>query len=69
MYELQERIGEKNVNMALRNFLKDWRSFNNPSKPNRYATTLDLIQYLREATPDSMQYVVTDLFERVNSLQ
>lgn len=69
MYELQERIGEKNINRALRNFLKDWHSFDNPSKPDRYATTPDLIRYFREVTPDSMQYVVTDLFERVNSLK
>ena len=69
MYELQKRIGEKNVNMALQHFLNDWHSFNNPQKPNRYATTLDLIWYFRNVTPDSLQYVVTDLFERVNPLQ
>ncbi|MDT4848493.1 Peptidase family M1 domain protein [compost metagenome] len=69
MYELQERIGEKNINLALRNFLKDWHSFNNPSKPGRYPTTLDLIQYFREVAPDSAQYAITDLLERVNSLQ
>lgn len=67
MYELLMHVGEENVNMALQNFLKDWRSFNNPSKPNRYSTTEDLIAYFREVTPDSMQQVVTDLFERVNS--
>ena len=66
MYELQKRIGEKNVNRALQNFLKEWRSFNNPKKPNRYSTTPDLLQYFWEATPDSVQYVVRDLFERVN---
>lgn len=69
MYELQERIGEKNINMALQHFLKDWRSFNNPQKPNRYPTTQDLIQYFREVTPDSLQNVVTDLFERANSVK
>jgi len=69
MYELQERIGEKNVNKALHNFLNDWSSFNNPKKPNRYATTLDLIPYFREVTPNSLQYVVTDLFEHVNRLK
>jgi hypothetical protein len=68
MYELQELIGEKNINLALQKFLKDWCSFNNPAKPDRYSTTLDLIQYFREVTPDSVQYTVTDLFERVNSL-
>lgn len=69
MYELQKRIGEKNVNRALQNFLKDWRSFNNLKKTNRYSTTPDLLQYFREVTPDSVQYVVTDLFERGNSLK
>jgi ABC-2 type transport system permease protein len=68
MYELQKHIGERNVNLALQNFLIDWRSFNNEKKPNRYSTTLDLIQYFREVTPDSVQYVITDLFEHVNSI-
>lgn len=68
MYELQEHIGEKNINLALRNFLKDWHSFYNPSKPGRYATTPDLIRYFREVTPDSMQHVITNLLERANSL-
>lgn len=69
MYKLQEHIGEKNINRALRNFLKDWRSFNNPQKANRYPTTNDLIQCFREVTPDSLQYVVTDLFEKGNRLK
>ncbi|MFC2185731.1 ABC transporter permease/M1 family aminopeptidase [Fulvivirgaceae bacterium LMO-SS25] len=69
MYELQKHIGEENVNNALQNFLNDWHSFNNPKKPNRYATTLDLMQYFREVTPDSLQYVLTDLFEQVNSIK
>ncbi len=69
MYELQKHIGEENVNKALHNFLRDWHSFNNPQKPKRYSTTLDLIQYFREVTPDSMQYVITDLFEHVNRIK
>jgi hypothetical protein len=63
MYKLMERIGEENINLALRNFLSDWHSFDNPKKPNRYSTTLDLVHYFRQATPDSVQYIVTDLFE------
>ncbi|MGE0930979.1 ABC transporter permease/M1 family aminopeptidase [Peijinzhouia sedimentorum] len=69
MYELQKHIGEENVNNALQNFLNDWHSFNNPKKPNRYATTLDLMQYFREVTPDSLQYVLADLFEEENSIK
>lgn len=67
MYELQKRIGEKSLNKALQKFIENWHSFNNPKRPNRYATTQDLIQSFREVTPDSLQYVITDLFESVNS--
>lgn len=69
MYELQKQIGEENVNTALQHFLNDWHSFNNPNKLNRYSTTVDLIKYFREVTPDSKQYIITDLFEHVNSIK
>nr|WP_091698035.1 M1 family aminopeptidase [Algoriphagus locisalis]SFU18816.1 Peptidase family M1 [Algoriphagus locisalis] len=68
MYEFQRQIGEKNVNLALQNFLNDWHSFDNLKKPSRYATTLDLIQYFREVTPDSKQHIISDLFEQVNTI-
>jgi hypothetical protein len=69
MYKLQQHIGEKNVNLALQHFINDWHSFNNPKKQNRYATTVELIQYFREVTPASKQYVITELFEQVNSMK
>ena len=69
MYQLQQQIGETNVNKALQNFLNDWRSFNKQKKLNRYATTLDLIQYFRRVTPNSKQNVISDLFERVKHLE
>jgi ABC-2 type transport system permease protein len=69
MYQLQQQIGEENVNKALQRFIKDWRSFNKEKKLNRYATTLDLIQYFRGVAPDSKQSMVTDLFERVKPLK
>jgi ABC-2 type transport system permease protein len=50
------------VNAALSRFVYDWRSF----KTNgRYATTKDLIGYFRNVAPDSMQSVITDLFEKI----
>ncbi|UHO39709.1 peptidase M1 [Chryseobacterium capnotolerans] len=67
MYELQKHIGEENINRALHNYFQEWHSFNNPRKQDRYSTTLDLIPYFREVTPDSLQYKITDLFERVNN--
>jgi ABC-2 type transport system permease protein len=69
MYELQKQIGKENVNIALKHFLNDWHSFNNPKKPNRYATTLDLIEYFRAVTPTSKQYLITELFEQESSVK
>lgn len=69
MYKLQQQIGEENVNLALQHFINDWHSFNNPKKQDRYATTVELIQYFREVTPASKQYVITELFEQVNSMK
>ena len=64
MYALENLIGEEKVNLALRNFLNDWHTFQNPSKPNRYATTKDLLKYFKKQTPDSLQHVIEDLFEK-----
>ncbi|MEJ5995170.1 M1 family aminopeptidase [Pedobacter sp. Du54] len=68
MYKLQQHIGEENMNKALQHFLSDWHSFNNPKKPNRYATTLNLLQYFRDVTPASKKQVIPELFEQVNSM-
>jgi len=68
MYLLQQQIGEGRVNTALRNFLNDWKSFDNPNKPKRYATSQDLIQYFKEVTPKDLQIVIKELFEEVNEV-
>jgi aminopeptidase N len=60
MYALRDWIGEARVNAALRDLLAEQR-FRGPP----YATTPDLLRHLRAVTPDSMQHVVTDLFETV----
>jgi ABC-2 type transport system permease protein len=68
MYALQHYIGEDQVNMALRNFIIDWHSFNNPTKPDRYATTKDLIQYFKDVSPESSHSTISGLLERVESI-
>lgn len=70
MYELQKAIGEKNVNLALKRFLEDWNTTNGKLRmqTDRYATTRDLLGYFREVTPVSLQYLITDLFEKVMPL-
>ncbi|WP_299217242.1 M1 family aminopeptidase [uncultured Aquimarina sp.] len=67
MYSLQDYISEDSVNVALRRFIRDWDSFEGlkKTKIDRYATTKDLLPYFREVTADSLQYVITDLFETV----
>ena len=67
MYQFQKVVGEGQVNKALSYFLEDWNTTNRILKTNtnRYATSEDLIGYFRKVTPDSLQYLVTDLFESV----
>lgn len=60
MYALQDYISEDSVNMALRRFRRDWGFVE-----GTYPTTADLIGYFREVTPDSLQYVIDDMFENI----
>jgi ABC-2 type transport system permease protein len=58
LYTLREQIGTEAVNGALRRFLEKYRGSGPP-----YATSLDLYAELRAATPPSLRYLLTDLFE------
>ena len=58
LYALSEYIGEERVNAALRSLLEK-KAGVAPS----LATTLDLYRELQAVTPDSMQYLLHDLFE------
>ncbi|MGK0413569.1 MAG: ABC-2 type transport system permease protein [Polaribacter sp.] len=71
MYELQKNIGEDKVNLALKRFLEDWNTTDGKLKnsTNRYATTQDLLGYFRMVTPDSLQYLIPDLFETVKPIK
>lgn len=59
-YTLQEYLGEDRVNLALRR-LVDRFAF----EDSVYATIADLLQELRAVTPDSLTYMLTDLFETI----
>ena len=63
MYALQDYIGEEKVNLALRRFIEDWNIIDGPLQKDQYPTTIDLLAYFRAVSPDSMQYLITDLFE------
>ena len=60
MYALRDYIGEARVNAALKAFLDQWKYKGPP-----YPTSRDLLVHLRAATPDSLGYLIDDLFERV----
>jgi len=60
MYYLKEMIGENKVNEALRSLL-DTFAYKNPP----YPTSLSAIRAFRKVTPDSLQYLMDDLFENI----
>jgi ABC-2 type transport system permease protein len=60
MYALRDYIGEEQVNSALRAFLEVTR-FQQPP----YTTALELYQHLQAATPDSLSYLLRDMFEEI----
>ncbi|OQP68632.1 ABC transporter permease/M1 family aminopeptidase [Niastella populi] len=67
LHALQHYISEDSVDKALQRFIRDWNSYTGLKKQytGRYPTTNDLLCYLRQVTPDSMQYILSDLFTSV----
>lgn len=60
MYHLKELIGEDRVNAAVRTFLEKFRYAQPP-----YPVSLDALDEFYAQTPDSLDYVVKDLFEDI----
>ena len=60
MYALRDLIGEEALNGALRAYLEEVR-FQEPP----YTNSLELYAHLRAATPDSLQPILSDMFERI----
>ncbi|MDC1162220.1 M1 family aminopeptidase [Tenacibaculum sp.] len=65
MYKLQQTIGESNVNLALKRFLKDWNSLDGLLRisAKRYPRSKDLLRYFTEVTPENLQYIIEELFK------
>ncbi|MEL6809861.1 MAG: M1 family aminopeptidase [Bacteroidota bacterium] len=57
---MRHYLGEVNLHKVLNDFLQDYKFKEAP-----YPTSLELVERLRIATPDSLKYVVSDLFETV----
>ncbi|HZS59475.1 MAG TPA: M1 family aminopeptidase, partial [Gemmatimonadaceae bacterium] len=59
-FALRDYIGEDSLNSALHRFLHD-KAFQNPP----YTNTVEFLPYVKAVTPDSLQYVIHDLFETI----
>jgi len=60
MYYLKEMIGENNVNHALKNLIGTY-AYKNPP----YATSNAAVTEFKKVTPDSLQYLIHDMFETI----
>jgi len=59
-YRLREEIGEVALNRALRHFLEEKRFQSAP-----YATSSELLDFIRAETPNEKQSLITDMFEKI----
>ena len=60
LYTLSEYIGEENLNNALKSYLEATQYRTKP-----YTTSVEMLSYLKDVTPDSLQYLIEDIFETV----
>jgi ABC-2 type transport system permease protein len=59
-YALSDYIGEEKLNGALKRYVEKVR-FQEPP----YTTSIEMVDYIREVTPDSLSYVIKDMFETI----
>lgn len=59
-FALQDYISEDSVNAAFRRYNQEWRFKDAP-----YPTSADLLKHIRAVTPDSLQYLIHDMFETI----
>ncbi|ANH81358.1 hypothetical protein A8C56_10505 [Niabella ginsenosidivorans] len=60
LYALKDFIGEEALNNALRAYINKNRYYG-----PLYTNSVELVNDLKKATPDSLQYLVSDLFEKI----
>jgi ABC-2 type transport system permease protein len=66
MYTLADYIGEDKVDLALHNFLMQYRYANaNDAQSGPYPDTRELVAALRAQTPADLQYYIDDSFENI----
>lgn len=60
LYMMAHYIGEENLNKAIGDYAKEAAFLE-----DGYTTSLDLLEHIKKATPDSLQYLVKDWFETI----
>jgi ABC-2 type transport system permease protein len=60
MYSLRDYLGEDVLNGAVRAYLNKVK-FQEP----QYTNSIEFVNYLRAATPDSLKYIIKDMFETI----
>lgn len=60
LYALQDYIGEDKVNLAMRNFLEEFKY-----KAPPYPTSYDFLKHLEPQVPDSLNYLINDWFKEI----
>lgn len=60
LYALSDYLGEDVFNQTAKSYLEQ-TAFQNPP----YTTSLDFVAHFRQATPDSLKYLIRDMFETI----
>ena len=61
LYALSDYIGEKNMNNALQKYIQKVAYQEAP-----YTNSIEFVSYLNEATPDSLKYLINDMFKSIS---
>ncbi|WP_298950987.1 M1 family aminopeptidase [uncultured Nonlabens sp.] len=60
LYAMSDYLGEKKFNDVIKRFAKKYQFKEAP-----YPTSIEFVESIRAVTPDSLQYLVTDMFETI----
>lgn len=60
LYSMSDYLGEKVFNNAIKNYLEEVAFQEAP-----YTTSLEFVKYIDDATPDSLKYLINDMFETI----
>ncbi len=60
LYAMSDYLGEKNFNNALKDYVSAVKFQESP-----YTNSYEFVSYIQKATPDSLQYLIKDMFETI----